>query len=378
MLSIDDLFTPLDGDTVLATWLTTLETFGVPAKSWRVGGAARSILRVVANTYAGFTILQSDLAKAAFLDSSTGNWLTLLARYVYGVERITATFATGKVTFTNSGGGVYSYAAGAVRVSSTSTGKSYVTTEDLTLGAMGSATIAIEATELGTASNAAPGLIDKLETTMLGVAVGNALAVQASDQEFDEDLRIRCRGKIAGLSPRGPRGAYDYAARSALRGDGSPIGVNRTWIANDLGTGTVNIWCATPAGIVAAPDLPYIVASIEAIARPDTVTVAVASAISTPLSGSLIVWARRTAGWDAPAYTTAIDAVLLAALATYPIGGIAKPPSTDGYLWASFIDGVVKSAHASIFAVDGAADLAITFGHVATFAASLDIRIVDA
>lgn len=374
--SIDDLFTPLDGDTVMNTWIDKLETYGIPAKSFRKAGVSRSILRVVAETFAGFTLVMSDNIKGGFLDSATGGSLTLLARYVYNVFRVESTFAGGKVTFTNAGGGVYSYGVGDVTVKSSINGKSYRNTEALTLGASTSATIAIQATELGTASNAGPGQVDTLVTTMIGVTVSNAAAVQATDEQTDEEVRVLCRAKLGTLSPRGPRSAYDYAARVAVRGDGSNVGVNRTALVAHTDTGVVDLYCATASGVVPSLDLDYIAASVEALARPDTVTANTHSVTAVPLSGALTVWAQRTAGWDVAAYTAAINAAIEAALSVYPIGGISKPPSTSRYLFASYVDGVVKSAHASIFAVDGATDLLLNAGEVATYAATLDIRIV--
>lgn len=374
--SIDDLFTPLDGDTVLNTWIDKLETYGIPAKSFRRAGTARSILRVVAETFAGFTLAMSDHIKGSFLDTATGGSLTLLARYVYNVERVAATFATGSVTFTNGGGGVYSYGVGEVTVKSSVNGKSYRNTEAITLGASSTANIAIEATEKGTASNAGPGQVDTLVTTMLGVTVSNTAAVQGTDEQPDEEVRILCRAKLGSLSPRGPRSAYDYAARVAVRDDGSNVGVNRTALVAHTDTGTLDLYCATAAGVVSPADLDFIAASVEALARPDTVTANTHSVTAVPLSGSLTVWAQRTAGWDVSAYTAAINAAIESALESYPIGGINKPPSASRYLFASYIDGVIKSSHSSIYAVDGAVDLLLNAGEVATYAAVLDIRIV--
>ena len=64
--------------------------------------------------------------------------------------------------------------------------------------------------------------------------------------------------------------------------------------------------------------------------------------------------------------------------ASYPIGGIPKPPSPAGFLWATTIEGTVKAAHPSIFAVDGAGpDFALSAGQVAALAVVLTIRIVE-
>jgi len=62
----------------------------------------------------------------------------------------------------------------------------------------------------------------------------------------------------------------------------------------------------------------------------------------------------------------------------YPIGGIPKPPATQGYLWTTTIDGTIKAAHPSIYAVDGlGSDLAMSAGQVATLATTLTIRLTE-
>ena len=52
-------------------------------------------------------------------------------------------------------------------------------------------------------------------------------------------------------------------------------------------------------------------------------------------------------------------------MADYPIGGIPTPPSEQGYLYATFLDGVVKSADPSIYNIVGiGADIALSAGEV--------------
>ncbi len=376
MLTVDDLFTPVTSDQVLETFLSTLETLGVPARSWRTGGAFRNILRVVATTYAGYTVVMSNFAKSGFLDTSEGGWLTILAKSVYGVTRRPATFATGYVLFTNVGGGVYSQAPGTVRVLAGS--KAYVNTETLTLTTPGQTQlVAIQAQEVGSASSVAPTLIDTLETQLLGVTVTNPLSVVGSDEQDDENLRQTCRDKIAALSLLGPRGAYGYAVDVALRDDGSPVDINRRQIDADDTTGVVTLYVASPSGTPVTEDLDSVTASVEQWARPDSVTAVVVGATPVAFSKTLTVWARNTPGLAAATVQAAVEDALIALVAEYPIGGLLKPPATQGYLFATNIEGAAKSAHASIFAVDGVgADLAINVGEVATLASTVTVRLV--
>ena len=81
---------------------------GTKTTNWKPGAVVRTIVAVLAFVLAAFSVLTSLLAKSGFLELSSGAWLTLVARYVYGVERDTGSFATGFVTLDNAGGGVYS------------------------------------------------------------------------------------------------------------------------------------------------------------------------------------------------------------------------------------------------------------------------------
>lgn len=379
-LSIDDLFTPLTEDQVLDTFLDILRTFGIPVDSWVVGGVARTILRVVARTYSGFTQVMALFVKAGFLESATGPWLTLLARNVFGVERVEATFATGAVTMVNSGGGVYGpFAAGEVNFLWPAAGKVYTNTDPFTLNPGATLTVNIEAVELGSASSAVPGAISAFQTPLLGVTVSNAAAVVGTDAQSDPDLRTECRNKLAAISVRGPRGAYAYAVTAAVRGDGTPVDINRASISPSSSTGVVTVYVASASGVPSPSDIQYVVDSIESIARPDSVTCNVLAATAVPYSANLTVWAKRTDGVTAQQITDLVNTALINAFETYPVGGIPKPPSTQCYLYAEYVAGVVQGAHASIYDVDGAgSDVALSPGQVATLATpTITVRIVD-
>lgn len=379
-LSIDDLFTSGTPDQVMESILDSLEAKGLPARQWRPGGALRTIVRILATMFAAFTLVMVAFIKSGFLTTSQGSWLTMLAKNVYNVERIEATFASGQIQLHNSGGGVFPLGIGECRVlwaKSPSIKKAYTNTQAFTLNPGDTLLIDFSAVEAGSASSAPPGEIVELETDLVDVEVTNPGSFIGTDAEKDEALRIRCLNKLASLSPRGPRGAYGYAITSAKRLDGSPVDINRYKTSPSSSTGVVDVWIASSSGAPTTEDHDAVVASIEENARPDTVTVNVYDATEIPLLATLTVWAVATPGVSAQAIEDAVQEKLGALIAAYPIGGIAKPPATLGYLWASEIEGACSEAHPSIYAVDGAIDLAITAGAVATFAAEVTVRIVS-
>ncbi len=377
MISIEDLINPPTQDQVFESWLSELETLGIPARSWFKGGVSRTILRVVALTYAIFAALVVLAIKSAFLDTATGDWLTRLAYYVYGVTRTPARFASGVLQFANTGGAVYSFAIGEIRAVNPDTGKAYANAEAFTLNPGDIKNVSISAVEVGSASSCAPNTITQLETVLLFVTITNPEAVVGVDAQDDETLRQLCRDKLAALSLMGPRGAYAYAVGIAVRLDGSPVDINRRRIYSDPNTGIVTVICASPAGTPISSDLDAVALSIENVARPDGVTAVVVGASESPLAQTITVWAQKTTGLDATTLEGLVNEALILAIETYPIGGLNKPPALQGKLWASFVDGVAKSAHPAVYATDGALDLSLNTADVATLAATVAVRFTE-
>ncbi len=298
------------------------------------------------------------------------------------MKRREATFATGKVLFTNNGGGVYDPSnggrAGAVRVLWVDGSKAYVTTEDLYLNGLGAtALIAVRAVEIGSGSSVGPTLINKLETVLLGVSCSNPLSVVGSDAQDDESLRELCRAKLAALSLNGPRGAYEFAVGIARRMDGSPVDINRVALAENRNTGTETVYVASPSGPPLESDLEVVRESIELWARPDTVTALLVAATPVAFAKSLTVWAKHGPGIDAPLIAADVNAALVKMVAAYDIGGVKKTPNPQGFLFATNIEGTAKAAHPAIFAVDGVgSDLPLNAGQVATLASTITVRLV--
>lgn len=327
--SVDDLTTPLTSAEIKASIYDVLGIVGVDTTSWKSGAPLRVMIAAVSIILASFSVLISLIARSSFLELASGSWLTLVARYVYGVRRFDATFATGSVTLTNSGGGVYGpFAPGDVIFSNSTTGKTYRNTGAFTLNALATTTEAIEAIEAGSASTSTPGAIDTLETTMLLVTVANGLAVVGQDAELDTALRLRCTELLGARSPNGPEDAYASAARSSVRAaDGSSIGVNRVRISRD-GLGNVFVYCATASGAVPgdatdpATDLGKVNDDIQRSVTPLAVTAHTASAnpVVVPISYTAYVLDSLVG------FTVAdLQALVATALANYfvsvPIGG---------------------------------------------------------
>lgn len=379
MSAIDILLTAVTEEEQLEKFLDTLEGLGLKARSWRPAGALRTILRVVAGTYAGFTVLALGFVRAGFLETAEKGWLTDLAKNVYDVERIPGTFATGKVTLTNTGGGIYTLAPHELRLTAPSNGgKAYENVAEVNLGPGASITIDIRAVELGSASNAAPGAVTELETVLPSVSASNATAIIGRDEEADPELRARCIAKLGTISGKGPRGAYQYAARSARREDGSYVDVNRVRVSEASSTGTVTTTVASASGAPADEDLEAIRESVEFWARPDSVTAIVQAATELPVERSILVWARKVEGLSADALKSLVNTKVIALERDYPIGGIRKPPFTNAYFYADGLGGAVQAAHPAIFDVDiGGGDVLMASSDVVKLTWTVNVRFVE-
>lgn len=347
--TLDELITPMTVEEAKTAIYDALAARGVTTTGWKPGAVVRTIVAALAIILSAFSELQAAIAKSGFLDLAEGAWLTLLARYVYTVERDTGSFASGAVTLTNSTGNIYSGDPGDLIVINTTTGKTYRNTEAYSLGSMGTTTVAVEAIELGTASSAAATQIDALVTTLNGVTVTNASALVGADEETDALLRERCRTFLGSLSPNGPRDAYAYVARSTKL-NGVSLGVTRCSVIPD-GYGTVDVYLATASGNVTGTvgdettALGAIDAAIQTDVVPDGVTSDVHSATAKTIAVTYEVWVRDTIGLTETEITSAISSALTESVSGTPIGGeVATDEDSTGYVYKNQIEATIDAA----------------------------------
>lgn len=375
LFSLSDLTTPVTREEAQAAIYEVLTALGVNTAAWERGAVVRTMITSVSAMLAALSSLQSKIAASGFLDLAEDDWLTAVARYVYGVDRIEATFAAGTVTLVNAGGGIYSVAAGDLVVANPSSGKTYRNASSFTLGASATIDVAIVATEAGTAS-ASPSLaITELVTTLLNVTVSNAAALTALDAEKDPALRLRCREKLGALSPFGPWDAYAYAARNALRSSGETAGVTRTRVLKD-GYGNVTLVVANPSGTVSgtlgdtATDLGAVDEAAQVGAAPLAVTLHTQGALAVPVTVTYSLWAYNTSGYSDAQIAQLVATALQDFFAAQPIGGALLTPSANtGYLYVDALRAAISRALPEVFHVtlaSPAADVALTATQVAT------------
>jgi phage-related baseplate assembly protein len=336
--TLDELTTPLTRDEAQAAIYAVLGRIGVSTTSWKPGAVVRTIITGVSSLVASLTALQAQIARSSFLELSQGDFLKLVAKYVFGVDYNPPTFATGLLTIVNSGGGVYALDADDLIVSNGSA--TYRNVAAVSLAAGATVTIVVRADEEGSGSSAGAGEINQIVTALPGVSCTNPTALVGADVESDASLKTRCYEHLGALSPMGPWDAYSYAVRSAQRDDGSSIGVSRVRVTKD-GFGNVYVYVATKSGAVVAGDLAVADEVVQRQAAPLGVTAYTASATEVPVPVTYELWLYNTSGRSEDQIKAAVDIKLASFFSTTPLGG--NVISGDGRVYVDAIRAAIAS-----------------------------------
>lgn len=346
--TINDLTTPVTRDEAKGSIYSVLAQLGVNTTVWKPGAVVRTIITACAIIIAALSVLISKVARSGFLDYAEGAWLKITAKQVYNVDKAEATFATGEVTVDNEAGGVYSPGIGDVIFRNSVTKKTYRNTEAFSIGALETGVVvAVEALEVGTASNASPGTVTEFETPLNGLVVTNAAAIVATDEQGDPSLRQDCRNALGALSPNGPADAYTAVAKKAKRSDGSSIGITRVRHVKD-GKGGLDVYLATPTGGITGDtddpltDLGAANDDIQRLAAPLGVTVRVHSATAVPIAVTYEAWLYKS-NLDDATILAAVAAQITDELSTSPIGG-HRVGLEPGRIYRSALEAVIGKA----------------------------------
>jgi hypothetical protein len=282
-IDVGSLITVTTEAEFIALGLELAVAVGLPVESWRVGDPTHTMLQQLSETLATRDVVSAAYAKSAFLSEAEGDWLTVTAKQVFGVERTEATYATAVVTVDNAGGGVYPLEIGAVTFEASVSKATYRSTEAVTIGA-GETGVEIEvvADVAGSGGSAAVDEIDSLVTTLTGVNVVSSTAAVGLDEQASSALVTDCENTLGALSPNGPNDAYEYVATKA-----SLTGVDDITRANAVGDSTAglgSVYLAGASGVVAGASVVAAQAAIDIWATPLGFTPTAVSATASPLA----------------------------------------------------------------------------------------------
>lgn len=383
MTPLASLLTAPTADSLLQVLLNVLTSLGFPTSKWNKRGVVYGICVAVTSLFASAIAAPITMwISAQFLPVCPDALLPYVALYVYGVLTNPATQATGFVSLTNPGGGTYNVAAFELVVADSFSGQTYTNQSPFTLGPQTTlAGIAIQALVAGSIANANPGpgadSIDTVVSTQLfagtQVTVVNPAAVQGLDADPPALIRSKCAAAIAGRTYKGPNGAYLNAVLKATNSSGNPVNINRRKVVTDPTSGFVYVYLASPSGVPTADDVTSVNLSIQKLAQPQGITPTGVACTGVPLHASptvVTVWALGAGTTSADDLDAAVILALETNLALYPIAGIAIPPSTQGYVYAAWLDGVIKSASPLIFQITGLTDAPLSAGQVAQLTAN--------
>lgn len=370
MSTLEELTQPLTRAEVEDSIYAAIAARGSATTTWQPGATARTIIYGVSIVLSALSHLTALIAKSGFLEKSEGDWLTLVARYVYGVERDQGTFATGSMVVDNAGGGVYVGGAGELVFLNPTTGKTYRNTGDYSIsGLQTGVVVPVQAVELGAASTSAPGTITAFETPLLGLSCTNPGALVGRDAELDPALRTKCYAKTGSLSPNGPSDAYLYAMRDAKKSDGSLVGVTRARTIAD-GMGGVQVLVADGDGPINGADLPALQAVVDTMVEPVSVTAIVANSTAVDVPVGFELWVRETGASDAFVNQLVADR-LVQFFAAQPIGGV-RLGDDPGKVFVSALEAVIGGAASNgerrevkVIVSAPAADVELAAGEVA-------------
>lgn len=350
MLAFSDLISPLQPEKVEESIYSVLDALEYPRSTWVLGDPEPTLItafaRVVSllwNKWAYYAI------RGGFLDLAERDWLTFRAWDTYRVKRITARFASGEVTITNTTGSLIGpFGSDDVSFANKDNGRTYRNAEPFSVGGGGSVTIKIIADELGSKSNAAPGEIEFLRS-IVGLTVANAAPIMGRDEESDEALRERCRLSLGALSPCGPASAYEYVARTPeLNGD---VTVTRCWVSNSSEVGAVEVILSSPSGPVSPSDVELVDAALRTkVTRMDSITLTTRSAIPKPFVITYQGWGYGISDADKPGILLRVHDALSSYFSTLRIGG-DKRPDDVGRVFRDGIEATIRSAAPELFHV---------------------------
>lgn len=375
--ALDDLFSEETRDSVLSALLVGAELVGLKVTAWQPGQPVRSILTLVAQKIADNTLKGREAVKGGLLDYATEDWLTLLALSLYRVTRNPAEYAEGDtIQFTNGSGSIAPFAPGEFIVAHAVTGKTYRNTETLSLAPGVTSDISVIADEVGTDSDAAPGTITTLVSSVAGSTVTNVAAVLGADEETDPDLRQRCREKLGSLSPNGPKEAYAYVAKTPVFPDGTPcapvgVPITRVDVQLDEDTGQLTIYIATAAGTPDPADVTIVDDAIDRWAAPWGTRFDTVGSPETVIDITYEAWIQGSNLTEVQ-IENAIATALAQYLKSVAIGGFLIPPDVVGHIYVGALERVIGGATPGIIKVAvtiPAADVPIPIGNVAILGA---------
>lgn len=403
-------------DVVSPTSLTEIRTlllgYATAAKlrvtSWGVGDVAQQFFETqVAALYAYAQTVPALVRGYVSLDTATDpgdedpydatnvtrtqapGFLSSFGENTFGTARVTATYASGVVTFANAGPGsrtvapeslVFTWSGGsppspAPTYSNVADSSVYTNPDGtVTVAAGTSVDLPVSCTTIGSNGSAPSGTLT-LTTSLVGCSATNASPIVGSDREDADSYRTACRQAVARLSFGASSDAFLYFATHDLNGDplknasGDTVAISKAQTTHSSSTGVVSVYYATDSGSPTSVDVDAAVANTELNASVvmDAITFSgmAASAVTVHVQGTAKI--RGKTGVDALAKAGIVEE-LGAYFKEIPCGGFDQNSAGAGSLYTADI------AHAAASGYQGLYDVRVTLPSSASM--SIDVGTV--
>lgn len=318
MASLSDLLTPSTKAEAHLALLGLLASGpnGFPIESWQEGNVFRNLTEAECQAYADLTVKIAAIAGGglldAALDAGLSDWLTLLAKSAYGIDRVEAGFTVGNATLTDGGAGPYTIVSGQLAAASAD-GLIYRNVDGGTLAQNGTLTLSWQAESPGVDYNVPANTLTTLVTSLAGVTIDNPIdlitqtwiTTEGNDEESDASVVQRCKARWPELGSGATAAVYEKWAK-----EGSAEVVRVKVRENKyFSDGIVQLTIAGPSGAVSAQAVTDVDDYIE-IRRPLCVRVDTVSAVNRNISISGTLYMRAAFAVDALAKATAAITLL--------------------------------------------------------------------
>jgi len=354
-LSLSQLRTPATADQETARILDILNSLGFSTTSWQSGSVQRTIVEMMGNVSAQFTVVVDTISRMGFNDSAEGDALTEFSNSNYDNQRVGALATEGDYTLTGALiGPPHAIVAGDLIVSDAD-GRQYQNSTGGVVPAGGTLVVTIKALVTGTDGNVPPnGTITTLNTPLAGVTGSNDavapattwITTQGQDQESDSVLRLRNTTKWATQNQIGsPAELYTNVALNA-DADIQRVGIDDT---NPRGSGTLDVYLARATATAQPSDIVTVQAAFDAqvCETSDAKAIAATEVAQAFTFTAYIEAAKNTPDTQAAIEEAIADFVNSLAIGGTLIGGSGFMLFSELVTAVSSIDGVVNVVFAA-------------------------------
>jgi hypothetical protein len=368
----------------LESWKQRIEDIakgvGLKTENWAAGGFTRILIALFAPLHTTNGDAVRIIAASHFLDLAEGAWLTALAKQVYNVDRIEATYAAAPqaITLTNTGNKYFEFDPLDIVFKKPSNDRSYRNSSGGVLPPGGTLVVDVIADQPGSDSNAAVGTITELTTTLLGVTCTNTVALIGVDEQKDPELRQLCRDSVAARSIGGVKRAYFYYAKTTRRTNGTPVGVTRVRIPPAVGDGTGAVYVASASGALTSPDVDFVQASFDENVTHYGFDATAISAANKSITAPCTIWIPSSLGLTEEQAQLKVYDALSAYITGVDIGGVVIAPTAGRIYWRKLIEIITAAVPGALKAqLTSETDIAIAGNEVPVWAGELDDTIVN-